>query len=507
MSHFYALDCCDFYKTGHGPQYPIGTSLVVSNSTPRSGKHSNIDNKEGIYFFGLAAFMQDFLIETWNKSFFHLPKEAVVSWYKRRMDTSLGEGAIATAHIEALHDLGYLPIEIKSLPEGTFCPVGVPCLTIENTLPEFFWLTNYLETVLSAYMWLPCTSATTAVAYKKLFLKYAEITGSPKEFCDFQGHDFSMRGMSSLQSAVTSGAAHLLSFKGTDTIPAIDFLERYYGADCTKELIGCSVPATEHSVMCMGGEDDELGTFRRMIELYPKGVVSIVSDTWDFYNVITNTAKTLKPEIMAREGKVVFRPDSGDPADILCGYVRKEGWDGFQPKPNTPEFNGAVECLWDIYGGTITDKGYKLLDSHVGLIYGDSITPSTAKDIMERLEAKGFASANVVLGIGSYTYQYVTRDTWGWAVKATYGIVNGEPREIFKKPKTDSGEKHSARGLVAVNKNPDGKLVLKDRCTPEYFNGPENLLQPVFRDGVILRKDTLAEIRARVENNGNYTGS
>lgn len=493
MSHFYPLNCCDFYKIGHRQQYPEGTEYIVSNFTPRSGKWANVDNKNGIVFFGLQYFIKDFLMETWDKGFFKLPKENVVSWYKRRMDNALGPNSIPTDHIEALHDLGYLPIEIKSVPEGTFVPVGVPAMTIENTLPEFFWLTNYLETVLSAYMWLPCTSATTAKEYKKLFLKYAAITGSPQMFCDFQGHDFSFRGMSSLQSAVVSGAGHLLSFKGTDTIPSIDFLERYYGADCTKEFVGCSVPATEHSVMCAGSQESELETFSRLItKVYPMGIVSIVSDTWDFWNVLTQFTVLLKDKIMQREGKVVFRPDSGDPVKIICG-------DDSFPE-GSPERKGAVEVLWEIFAGTTTSTGHKLLNEHVGLIYGDSITFERAKIILAKLEEKGFASANIVFGVGSYTYQMATRDTWGWAVKATYVTINGEHHNIFKKPKTDDGQKNSATGLLMVTKSIEGKLELQQAVTPSWFNSPMNLLQPVFRNGKILKECTLAEIRDRVSS-------
>lgn len=485
------LTCIDFYKAGHRQQYPEGTELVVSNFTPRSGKHANVANKDAVVFFGLQYFIKEFLIETFNENFFNLPKDQVVATYKRRMDTSLGVDSIPVDHISALHELGYLPIEIKALPEGTTVPVGVPCLTIQNTLPEFFWLTNYLETMLSTYLWLPCTSATTASNYRKLIEKFIKKTGSPEWFADWQAHDFSLRGLSSLQAGMISGAAHLCFFKGTDTVPAIDLLEQYYGANADKEMIGGSVPATEHSVMCMDSETGELATFKRLItEIYPKGIVSIVADTWDFWQVISNYSVQLKPEIMAREGKLVFRPDSGDPADILCGNIIKGmQWD-------CPEEKGAVEVLWDIFGGTITPTGHRLLDSHVGLIYGDSITYELAEEILTRLEAKGFASANVVFGVGSYTYQYVTRDTWGFAVKATFGCVNGEDRDIFKKPKTDSG-KDSARGLLFVDELPSGRLVLKQQVTMEQFNSPENMLQTVFKDGKLLREDTLSKIRER----------
>lgn len=517
------LNCIDFYKADHRRQYPSGTELVVSNFTPRSGKHANVDNKSEIIFFGLQYFMQEFLIDTWDSGFFEQPKNEVVAAYKRRMDTSLGVDAVPVEHIEALHDLGYLPIEIKALPEGTIVPVGVPCLTIHNTHKDFFWLTNYLETVLSTYLWQACTSATTAWNYRKLIDEYTEKTGSPTWFSAWQCHDFSFRGMGSLQSALLSGAAHLLFFKGTDTVPAIDLLEQYYEADADKEMIGGSVPATEHSVMCMGTQEAEIDTFNRLItEVYPKGIVSIVSDTWDFWKVLTEYAPALKDKIMAREGKVVFRPDSGDPVRILVGqsipeyetieekYTKTVKVDGKYynliyniiynnhvdtiPVDLHCEQKGAVEVLWDIFGGTITDKGYKLLDPHVGLIYGDSITYNRAKAILAGLEAKGFASANVVFGVGSYTYQYVTRDTWGFAVKATYGEVNGEPRNIFKCPKTDDGGKKSAKGLTIVAKDENGKLCLWDEADKELFM-TNNMLQTVFKDGEIVKHTSLAEIR------------
>ncbi len=482
------LTCIDFYKADHRRQYPDGTTLVVSNLTPRSGKHATIDNKSEMVFFGLKYFLQDFLIDTFEEHFFNQPKEAVVSAYKRRMDTSLGKDAVPVEHIGALHDLGFLPVEIRAVPEGTIVPVGVPCLTIHNRHPEFFWLTNYLETILSTYLWLPCTSATTARDYRCLLEEYARGTGTPVGFVDFQAHDFSFRGMSSLQSAAISGAAHLLYFVGTDTVPAIDLLEQYYSADAEQELIGCSVPATEHSVMCMGQEEGELATFRRLIvDLYPKGIVSIVSDTWDFWRVIGEFAVELKAEILARDGKVVFRPDSGNPADILCG-------DPAAPE-GSPASKGAVQLLWEIFGGRITDRGYKLLDSHVGLIYGDSITFERAKDILQRLEAKGFASGNVVFGIGSFTYQYVTRDTWGFAVKATFGGVGGLPRNIHKAPKTDDGTKKSAKGLLCVYRGDDGRLAVEQGVSWEKFVGEKNLLRVAFRDGKILAKESLSTIR------------
>lgn len=343
---------------------------------------------------------------------------------------------------------------------------------------------------MSAILWKPCTSATTAFHYRKRFTHYAEETvgGTALDFVYWQGHDFSFRGMSGIEDACISAAGHLLSFYGTDTVPAIDFLEQYYSANSDLEMVGGSVPATEHSVMCMGTEENEISTFERLItELYPKGIVSIVSDTWDFWQVITDFMPRLKSQILARDGKVVIRPDSGDPVKIIVGDK--------EATPGSPEYKGAIECLWEVFGGNITQKGYKLLDPHIGLIYGDSINLGRQEAILNGLKEKGFASFNVVLGIGSFTYEYVTRDTYGFAMKATYGEVNGEGRNIFKSPKTDNGTKRSAKGLLAVHQIND-TLLLQDECTKETAN--TGLLKTVFENGRLIKDQSLSQIRERV---------
>ena len=476
----------DGYKVDHRRQYPNNTEIVFSNLTARTTRREYTDH---MVFFGLQYFIKSFLIKSWNEDFFQQPKEEVIRRFSRRINNYLGPNQVGTQHISDLHDLGYLPIKIMALPEGTVYPLRVPCLVIFNTDERFFWLTNYLETILSANVWGMCTSATTAHQYKKILTAYALETDGNTEFVNWQGHDFSFRGMFGAEAAAMSGAAHLLSFTGTDTIPAIDFLEDYYGANSDLELVGGSVAATEHSVMCAGGMENELETFRRLIQdVYPTGIVSIVSDSWDFWQVMTDFTVKLKAQILAREGKVVFRPDTGCPVKMICGDP--------EAQPNSAEYKGAIECLWDVFGGTATQQGYKLLDSHVGLIYGDSITIERAEAICAGLKVKGFASTNVVFGIGSYTYQYVTRDTDGYAVKATFAKVAGEQREIFKAPKTGDGTKNSAKGLVAVYKNTQGEFYLKDQVSWNEVNHCE--LIPVFENGTLLNEVTLAEIRKRL---------
>lgn len=474
----------DGYKVDHRRQYPAGTTLVYSNWTPRK---SRIPEVNDVVFFGLQYFIKRYLMEDFRTNFFAKPKAEVVRSYARRIDAYLGPNAVGTDHIAALHDLGYLPMVIKALPEGVSVPLRVPMCTMYNTKPEFFWLTNYFETLLSTTLWLPCNSATIAREYRKKLDRYAVETSSAEGFVDWQAHDFSMRGMGGAEAAMLSGAGHLLSFLGTDTIPAIEFLEQYYNANAEKETIGGTVAATEHSVMCMGTDLGEQDTFERLItEIYPHGIVSVVSDTWDLWKVLTEYLPNLKAKVLARNGKLVIRPDSGDPADILCGDpTALEG----------PAREGVIELLWKTFGGTTNAKGYRELDGHIGAIYGDSISLERAEQICSRLIANGFASTNVVLGIGSYTYQYNTRDTFGFAMKATYGEVNGEGRAIFKDPITDDGTKRSAKGLMKITKE-NGHFTLQDQVS--WKEEREGELREVFRDGKLLVDDELQSIRARI---------
>jgi nicotinamide phosphoribosyltransferase len=480
----------DGYKTGHHQQYPKGTTLVYSNFTPRSNKYAP-KGCDKVVSFGQQMIMKQ-IHEAFQREFFSKPKEEVCGEMKRELSLYLGTD-YDVSHFEALHDLGYLPINVKAIEEGTLVPIKVPVLTIYNTLPEFYWVTNYLETIISNLLWKPMTSATIAHQYRKVLTKWQEKTDAEKAwFIDWQGHDFSMRGMDSIEATIASGLGHLTSFSGTDSLPAIGGARKFYGET---DFVGGSVNATEHSVMCAGTKDDEIGTFRRLLETYPTGILSVVSDTWDLWKVCTKHVVTLKDEILARDGKLVIRPDSGDPVHILCGYSGKDGDEYVDP--TTPEGKGVIELLWDVFGGTVNEQGYKVLDSHIGAIYGDSITIDRAEEICKRLEAKGFASTNIVLGIGSFTYQYNTRDTFGFAMKATYVEVNGEGREIFKDPITDDGTKKSATGLLWVDKNTNNEYVLFDKVT---WEGEEKgFLQTIYKDGKFYNETTLTEIRKKLK--------
>jgi nicotinamide phosphoribosyltransferase len=350
-----------------------------------------------------------------------------------------------------------------------------------------------------------------------------------------------MRGMSSVETGLVTDAGHLLSFVGSDTLPGNLFVKKYYNADPKKGMISCSVPATEHAVMCAGQKEDERETFRRLIvDVYPDGIVSVVSDTWDLWKVLTEIAPSLRAEIEAREGKVVFRPDSGDPIKIVCGYNcidMKEDFDTIIEVLNKDsniksvkdydtqedyevvhtvddryirvsdrkeltlnEVKGCVQILDEQFGSTVNEKGYKELNPKIGLIYGDSITYERCDAICKQLKAKGYATNNVVFGIGSFTYQYNTRDTFSIACKATHVIVNGESFNIFKDPVTDDGTKKSACGLLRVDRIEGAHgsaLVLRDKVSVEEEDG--GLLEVVFENGKLVKEFNFEDIRARVQ--------
>jgi nicotinic acid phosphoribosyltransferase len=782
----------DGYKTGHHLMYPEGTTLVYSNFTPRSNKYAP-KGCDQLVSFGQQMMMLQ-IHEAFEHNFFNKPKDEVCNEMKEELEMYLGMLYDVT-HFENLHDLGYLPIHVKIIEEGTLVPMRVPVLTIYNTHPDFYWITNYLETIISNLLWKPMTSATIAHTYRKLLTKWQEKTDKENGwFIDWQGHDFSMRGLDSIDAVVSSGLGHLTSFMGTDSLPTIHGARKYYAAEGP---VGGSVPATEHSVMCAGSKESEVETFRRLLQTYPKGILSVVSDTWDLWKVCTEHIVTLKEEILARDGKLVIRPDcysedtliltpdgwkefnqltpdslvaqvnengsysfvkplkivneeyngtmfhfkdfhgkmdllvtpnhrmvykqfdkwkidfaedckpnnytksfirsakagnkyqiltnverlniafqadgskctdteknirfsfskvrkiqrlkalldemklsykeynlgdgkveinveyslnyvsknfdwvvtsdlcsnwcqefieelshwdscvrnenkikfdttnfsvsqvvelialsagygcltskyeddrkeifsdvytshilldnklggqsvtveeiqyngrivcvtvptgkivvkrnrctmvcgnSGDPIDIICGH-ELFGKDAEQPNAVATQ-KGVVELLWDVFGGTINEQGYKVLDSHIGAIYGDSITLDRADEICSKLEAKGFASTNIVLGIGSFTYQFNTRDTFGFAMKATYVELEEEflptpesvewgvrtvGREIFKDPITDDGIKKSAKGLLRVNED----MSLTDQVS--WDEESEGMLKTLYVDGM-----------------------
>lgn len=479
----------DFYKQVHWNQYPKDVTKVVSYWVPRG---TRIDGWNYAVMFGLQGFIKEFLIEDFNEYFFNRSLVDILEEYHHIMDNTLGVGLAGIERIEELYDLGYLPIEIKALPEGTKVPLKVPMFEISNTHPKFAWLTNALESVISCEMWHGMLSANVGVAYREIVDKFYDKTCDNNiPHCRALG-DFAMRGQESYRSATKSSAAWLLSFVNTATVPAVAYLEKYYDCDCSKEPVGFGAPSTEHSVMCSNYaiDGDEITMVKRLLtEIYPHNTFTMVSDSYDYWNLVDNILPQCKKEILNHDGIFMVRGDSGDPVDVVTKTVFK---------------------LWDIFGGSVNTKGYKVLDPHVKAIYGDSITMVRANKIYTILEENGFAACNVSLGVGSFSMQCYesfdddgnktlnpfTRDTLNFAIKATYcETKDGKCVPIFKNPK-EMAFKKSNKGCIVVHSDSFGNLTAEDNKTfQEASNDPRNELIPVFRDGEMIVSYSLNEIR------------
>jgi len=497
----------DGYKIGHKKMLAKGTSRLYGTWIPRSTKHAPKGVKK-ILSFGQQLAIK-WLHDEFSENFFKLYKEDAMAFGK---DMSLYLGMDYDAsHFEALYDLGYLPIRVKSLPEGIETLPNIPHMTFINTLDGFAWLTLYLETIISSLAWKPSTSATIALQYKRNVVKWVMKTNPENAFLiPFLCHDFSARGLSPWDM-LSSGLGHASSFLGSDTIICIPGA-RYYYNEPKDQVSIYSVNASEHSVSTTKiftvGEQQMIADW--LID-FPKGILSIVSDTFDLWKLITEYLPANKEAIMARDGKLVIRPDSGDPVDIICGINTKNDPDNRYGKlEGTPEYKGVIELLWDIFGGTVNEQGYKVLDPHIGAIYGDSINLERQIQIYERLEAKGFAATNIVLGVGSFTYQMNTRDTFGFAAKGAWFEVKEEIGQtvdtlqpiykytgfdIFKDPVTDDGTKKSLKGMVAVFEN-DGEHYVKIQCTQEEEE--TGLLQVIYENGNFYNQSSLTEIREKI---------
>ena len=553
----------DFYKQAHAEQYPEGITKLISYATARMSRIPKEMYGDKLTVFGIQSFVKDFLIERFNETFFNVPLEEAMAEYNAIIGPTFPIKYVNTGKFEALHKLGYLPIEIGCLTEGTRVPIRsafelpegqcqVPFMYIINTHPDFPWITEFLESVTSSEVWYPMAIANQAYYYRQIVNKWYNVTGCDSNARKSAIAEFGFRGGKSSDAAIKASSAFLTSFNKTATIPAIKYIHDYYG-DPVGE-IGGGMISTEHSVMCSNyAVDSDEETFLKKLfsEIYPDGAVSVVMDTYDYWaNLKRCGAGELKDIIMNREGTVFFRGDSGDPVDIICGYepkryhslahvklsrepiavgepfyvederqyyelVKENGKDTYVVVDELPfSVRGTVELLWDMFGGTVNEAGYKVLDKHVRAIYGDSITPTRANEIYRRLAEKGFAACNVALGAGSFSTQCAeapdgrlfpfTRDSYGIAVKATWCADEnkGVERQLFKNPKTDTGKfKKSQRGLIYVTTDENGEIIAKDGYTTETIPKDGNLLQPIFRDGKMLKETTLAEVRQRLHNN------
>lgn len=474
----------DFYKAVHSDMLNSKMTKSMSYYTPRM---SRVDRWNKVVMFGLQMFCKTWLIDYFNDYFFNMPKDEVVGEYKRVLDASLGAGIYDYHKIEKLHDLGYLPIEIIALPEGTVVPVHVPMFGITNTHPDFAWLPQALESLISAEMWYPQITATVGKTYREIVNKYYDITCEDNVSRERALGAFDFRGDMCVDAALKAGAGWCMSFVNTATVPVIPYLEEMFNADCTKEEVAFGAVSTEHFVMCSNYavDGDEETFLRKMLtELYPDTSFSCVLDSYDYWNVIDNILPKLHREIMEHNGCMLMRGDSGDCVEVVTKTVFK---------------------LWEQFGGTVNSKGYKVLDPHVKAIYGDSITVQRCEEIYQILMENGFACSNVALGVGSFSMHCIeennvlkpfTRDTFSSCIKACYAEVDGKCYPIFKNPK-DGGFKKSQKGLCYVYRNENGELAYKDEYTSENIQDG-NLLETVFKDGKLIKEYTLKEIRERL---------
>ena len=470
----------DFYKAVHAEMLPKGITKSVSYFTPRM---SRVKRWDKVVMFGLQGFIKTYLIDYFNEEFFGKSFPLIIADYERIMDATLGKGVYNIDKIKKLHMLGYLPIEIVALPEGTLVPMHVPMFGITNTHPDFAWLPQALESLISAEMWHPMLAATVGYTYRQIVNEYYDLTCDDEVSRARALGSFDFRGEECLQSAVKAGAGWCLSFLNTATVPAIPYLEQMYNCDCTKEPVAFGSPSTEHSVMCSNyavDGDEETFLRRALTEIYPNTSFSCVCDSYDYWNVVDNILPKLRKEIMKHNGCFLVRGDSGDPVEVVTKTVFR---------------------LWEHFGGTINSKGYKVLDSHVKAIYGDSITVQRCEEIYKILMENGFACSNVVLGVGSFSFQCIeedgvlkpfTRDTFSSCIKATYCEIDGKPYPIFKNPK-DGGFKKSQKGCCVVWELND-KIQFCDELTWEEACRA-NMLKTVFKNSKMVKEQSLSEIR------------
>jgi len=505
----------DFYKMCHLYQIPTGMTKSVSYFTPRK---SRVDMWPNVVNFGLQAFIKEWLIENFNETFFNRPEEEVINEYRRVCESTMVKENYGLDKIIELHRLGYLPIEIWALPEGVEVPMHVPIFGITNTHPDFAWLGQALESLISAELWYPMITATVGHTYRKIVDKWYNKTvdnAVPKRRAL---GNFDFRGDMGVDASLKAAGGWLLSFVNTATVPAIPWMEKMYNCNCETEEVGFGAVSTEHFVMCSNSAFDTMNNpdyeyedidphrerifIKKMLtELYPNTSFSCVSDSYDYWNVVENILPTLKDEILAHNGCMLIRGDSGDCVEVVTQTVFK---------------------LWDIFGGTINSKGYKVLDPHVKALYGDSITVERAEKIFSILEENGFAANNVSLGVGSFSMHCIeeegqlkpfTRDTFSSAIKAVYAEFTDKngciiPVNVYKDPKTDrdtgAGFKKSQKGCCIVKKNIKGEYYYEDEYN--WFvasNNTEQCLRPIFKDGKLLVDESLNIIRERL-NNGKF---
>lgn len=454
----------DSYKLSHFKQYPEGTSIVMSYVESR-GIASNqlmIPQDAETVFLGIQAFIHKYLLEPITIT--------QINW-ARKFAEAHGEpfNFDGWMYIFNKHD-GLLPLEIEAVPEGTVMKPSNVMVQVHNTDPECYWLTSYVETALLRSIWYPTTVATVSRECKKIIKKYLDMTSDdPEGQIAFKLHDFGARGVSSQESAMIGGAAHLVNFMGTDTFEALFHIGEVYG----DVDVGFSIPASEHSTMTLKGRDGEAEQMERMLDQFPDSpIVACVSDSYDIYNAVAKIwGDKLKEKILSRDGTLVIRPDSGDP-------VKTPVW--------------IVERLSKIFGYTVNNKGYKVLDPHVRVIQGDGVNPSSINQILDQLEIRGFSADNIAFGMGGALLQKVDRDTLKFAMKANAAMIDGKWVDVFKQPIDEPFKKSKSGVLALVKEDGEYKTVRGDEV-----HAQKDELVRMYKNGRFYNQSTFAEVRER----------
>jgi len=448
----------DSYKFTHWKQYPPGTQFVYSYLESRGGMFDQT------LFFGLQYYLLKYLRGS-------VVTAEDVAEAQRFVDLHLGPGmfnADGWLHIVRAHG-GKLPVVIKAVPEGSSVTVQNVLMTIENTDPRCYWLPNYLETLLLK-VWYPITVATLSRAIRKIFLAALERSGDPS-LIDFKLHDFGYRGVSSEETAAIGAAAHLINFKGTDTVAGIRMLQQFYGSS---EMEGFSVPAAEHSTITAWGRENEAGAYQNMLRQFPHGIVAVVSDSYNVYNACEQLwGEMLREDVLHREGTLVVRPDSGNPREVVLK---------------------VLEILGEKFGFESNEKGYRVLNPKVRVIQGDGVNYWTIQDTLMAMNRAGWSADNITFGMGGALLQQLNRDTQQFAFKSSNVTVNGEDRDVFKDP-VEGHDKASKRGRLALHF--DSGKWRTERIQRGAASDDADVLETVFRDGELLVTKSVAQVRQR----------
>ena len=446
----------DSYKVSHHKQYPPGTEQVYSYFESRGGRWKDV------VFFGLQYYLREYLhgVRVWRDEIDQAAEYFAKHFGNDKIFNREGWDYIVRNH------MGALPVSIKAVPEGSVVPNHNVLMTIENTDPRCFWLTNYLETLL-VQVWYGCTVATQSREMKKIILANLEETGDPAGV-GFKLHDFGFRGVSSVETAGVGGAAHLVNFLGTDTMAALVVARDYYRCP----MAGFSIPAAEHSTITSWGKDHERDAFANMLDQFPEGLVAVVSDSYNIFQACEKYwGEDLRDRVLSRNGTLVIRPDSGEPTTVV---------------PTVLDTLGAA------FGYEMNSKGYKVLNPHVRIIQGDGIDFDTLGGILQAMQGRGWSGDNIAFGSGGGLLQKLNRDTLKFAFKCASVTVNGEQRDVYKQPVTDFGKVSKAGRMKLVQSG--GELQTVNAHVPG-----EDLLVEVFRDGKMLRSWSFDAVRERAK--------